>query len=276
MADLPFPPSTTDLNETVLHIQSISTILSHALAHTGESTKAHRDSRLRILDDLALLFVPGSSDGEDVVAVTAIVQNKCVTVETIHELAENGRGDRNPDPTGFAKPQKSPIASSKILFSTAWREEHARNMQYLLRDLYTDADGVLGPKDTTHLRFYVYCYCIAKVHSRFTAKILGFKGPYPDFILPDNRGEVGRSAKDNFGRGEAITKILAPSKVERKDKTWLVKCLTNLEDIPKSDWQLSEDIPAVVKLTRLCDSGLPPSQHSLMFGDKSYACCRLG
>lgn len=52
--------------------------------------RAHQNTRLRTLDNLSLLFAPGSSDGKDAVAVTARVENNGINFEIIHEAAEEG------------------------------------------------------------------------------------------------------------------------------------------------------------------------------------------
>lgn len=54
---------------------------------------ARRDTRLRILDDLSLLFVGGNFDGKDAVAVTPLVDNNGITFETMHAAADEGRLD---------------------------------------------------------------------------------------------------------------------------------------------------------------------------------------
>lgn len=90
IADSNLPLPTPEINDTVLQIRSISTILSKIFPNAGEGMRAHRDARLRTLDDLSLLFVRGSSD---VVAVAVLVANNCITLKTAHTAADEGRLD---------------------------------------------------------------------------------------------------------------------------------------------------------------------------------------
>lgn len=125
-------------------------------------------------------------------------------------------------------------------------EEHARNVQYLLRDLYA-ADNRTSEQKELNLRFYIYSYCIAKVHNRFTAKIPGFEGSYYDFFLAEGEGKAGKIGKDVFNteNGE-FAKTPAPSKVGGRDETWILNLLPELKNIP--GWKLSTGTPATLEL----------------------------
>lgn len=90
MTDGNLPSLTPEHKQTILLIRSISTILSDLFPHTGERVAARRDTRLRILDDLSLLFIRGSFDAKDVVAVTPLVDNNRITM---HAAADEGRSD---------------------------------------------------------------------------------------------------------------------------------------------------------------------------------------
>ncbi|KAG8939137.1 hypothetical protein FRC04_006952 [Tulasnella sp. 424] len=230
MADSNLPLSTPEINDTILQIRSVSTILSKLFPNAGEGVRAQRDARLRTLDDLSILFVRGSSD---VVAVATLVANNCITLKTVHTAAhESGL---NVIGSGGAE-----------CVENITPEEHARYVQYLLRDLYA-VDNRTSEQKELNLRFYIYSYCIAKVHNRFTAKIPGFEGSYHDFFLADGEGKVGKIGKDVFNteNGE-FAKTPAPSKVGGRDETWILNLLPELKNIP--GWRLSTGTPATLEL----------------------------
>lgn len=127
-------------------------------------------------------------------------------------------------------------------------EEHARNLQYLLRDLYSTNERTPVQKDTSHLRSYIYGFCIAKVHSRFTVKISGFEGSYyRDFFLADEEGKIGEIGTDEFNKGDKVSSHPpAPSEVGGRDETWILPFLPTPKDVPGFRGKLSTGTPAVL------------------------------
>ncbi|KAG8925073.1 hypothetical protein FRC00_004368, partial [Tulasnella sp. 408] len=125
MADSNLPSLTPEHTHTILVIRSISTILTDLFPQAGERVTARRDTRLQILDDLSLLFVRGNFDGKDVVAVTPLLDNNRITLETMHAEADESRLDvvgtateSHSTQQALSKAYRRLAPSSKTLFST--------------------------------------------------------------------------------------------------------------------------------------------------------------
>ncbi|KAG8955210.1 hypothetical protein FRC04_009668 [Tulasnella sp. 424] len=242
MADSNLPPSTSDIYEVVRCIRSISTILSNIFPHAEEPVRAHQNTRLPTLDNLSLLFVSGGPDGKDVIALTPRAEN--------NYASQTPTGQARETPEAVDAFLKDPVLyCMERGVDNNSLEEHARNLQHLLRELYSTDERTPVQKGTSHLRLYIYGFCIAKVHSRFTAKIPGFEGSYRDFFLVDKEGKIGEIGQDDFnGGGKVSFNTPAPFGVRGRDEAWILPFLPTPNDVPGFRWKLSTGTPAVLDL----------------------------